>query len=170
MKSILANHATHALQTLCNRAGEAQNALQEQTRQAWVPESDNESGSKWPILEFLFNAQRTAAIQKMTKCSVRELHQIDNKFHGTILSGRSCGWGRKTEVKPKNALFMMLVFLKRSGSWELIAKTFRYKTQTIKIQNYFKSLQVQFLTLHTVSSSKFWLRSGTWKSSAKKAR
>lgn len=125
-------HATRALQFLCDRVGEVHKNLQAQNIQLLLPDADEISESGSPVMNSFLNAQGSRAVLKMTNFAVRQFHRIDDRLHVHIMESWNYERGYKTQVQPKNAIFMLLTVLKHGGRWDLTAKPFKFRTPTFE--------------------------------------
>lgn len=131
----------NALEILANAEQNREEQLQQYKETPLLPSSDDENDSDSPILDSFYDAQGGEAVLKLTNFSYRQFFRLFNRFADDISAQWNVGRGKKTEVMPKDLLFMMLALLKHGGCWDLMSKTFRFKTST------FETLLTRFMKL-----------------------
>ena len=80
----------------------------------------------------IFDSFLASSVVKMCNFTPSEFHQLYSVLHNHISDNWSNCSGKKSDYKPVDVLFMMLVVMKHGGSWDQLGTMFRIKGLTFQ--------------------------------------
>ncbi len=123
---------THALKVLGDIQEKRDEEIAKYSSEAIHDESDIESDSKSPLFDRFYANGGSKTLLQMTNFNCRE---IDHLWHRccTVLNEKfTLGRGKKTDVSPKDILFIVLCVVKTPTNWDLMGEIFEKKGPTLQ--------------------------------------
>lgn len=127
MNEISRNNVTQALSLLAETAAEHLDAIEQYDPEPDCPDSDDDNDSSSPIFDKFYDSGGSGAILQMTNFTPDKIESIWLNMEDSITQVFCSGRGKKSAVKPKDCLFMLLTVLKHGGNWDFLAKMFNCK-------------------------------------------
>lgn len=131
MAQVSSNDAAAALRILADTALRRENAIQAYDNAPNIA-SDDEQDSDAPIFESFYSTGGSASIAEMINFSPKEFQTVWNVVCDIVMTCWNVGRGRKSTMKGKDMLFMMLTVMKHGGKWDFLGQMFKIKGPTFE--------------------------------------
>ncbi len=118
---------THALKVLGDIQEKRDEEIAKYPSEAIHEESDIESDSKSPLFDRFYANGGSKTLLQMTNFNCREIDHLWHRFHTVLNEKFTLGRGKKTDVSPKDILFIVLCVVKTPTNWDIMGEIFEKK-------------------------------------------
>lgn len=123
---------THALRVLGELQEKRDEEMAKFASEAIHEESDIESDSTSPLFDSFYANGGSKTLLQMTNFNAREIDHLWHRCRTVLSTKFTLGRGKKTEVSPKDILFIVLCVIKAATNWDLMGEIFDKKGPTLQ--------------------------------------
>ena len=127
MANYLRRDAASALSLLAEAALQREQNLAEHNGDQRDESSDDEADSVCPYFDAFYAEGGVQGIKDMINFTPVEFEEIWLHIARFVTTNYNCGRGKRSKVKGKDMVFMLLVVLKHGGRWDILGQVFRIK-------------------------------------------